>query len=230
MPTGRRTRSQAQNDLRALRRLRDLGIISAKTDLRKTPSKRTRTLINKIKPVLEGKASAVKPADPSAYKSGFSVLKDVVIVPRKKGERIAVSKTGKITKTRREGNRRIKSTIRTGQPAAIERPAANKVIIFKVPFKKRGTDQVEYRRFTYDGLKTFFAEYLRNIQQFDEWAQFIEEEEITFANREAADAWEDAHSQLITGSVSMREDAEPVKGRKKVRKLRRDLKDELPDE
>jgi hypothetical protein len=226
-----RTKKQAQSDKTALRKLRDLGIVPAKTDLRKAPSRRQRTLINKIKDVFARVASIVKTKSAAAYKATgrFTVLKDYVIVPRAKGERVKVDKAGAIVKTRSVKGRTVKRTIRVEQPSKIARPVS-KATVFVVPFKKKGGGE-EYRRFTYDGLKTFFAEYLRNIKQFDEWSQYIEEEEIEFNDTAEREAFEDAHAQIITGYVSLMDDrVKPAKGRKAVKRLRRELREELLDD
>jgi hypothetical protein len=229
MAKSKRSATQAKKQKQSLRKLRDLGLISPKTDLRKAPSKRAISAIRKFQDVLSRKAVIVKPRDPKSYTAGFRVVGDKVIIPRAKGEKIKLSKTGKITKTTKRGNKTITRTIKIEQVNKITRPS-NKAIVFRVPFKKRGTTEIEYRTFTYDGLKTFFAEYLRNINQFDDWAQFIEEESVTFDNAEEAQQWEYEHGKTITGYVSTDVETKPHKGRKNVRKLRRDLKQELGDD
>lgn len=223
-----RSKTQVVRDKRQLRKLRDSGLFKGRIDLRKASSKSAKRAIIKFGDVLSGKAAAVRPANPKDYSDRFEVIGKTVIIPKRKGEKIGISKTGKITRIRKVGKRTVKSTITSVKPErGIPRPSPGKQVVYRVPFKRgRGPEQVvDWRRFSYDGLIKFFSEYLTDMSKFDDWAKFIEVEELDATYERELDRY-------MTGSVSHEEPslALPTVAKAAKRKLRRGMKAEIQEE
>jgi len=227
-----RPKKQVRAEKAALRKLRDSGLYSGKVDLRRAATPYQKSLMKKFADVFNGSAAVVAPSDPQSYKRQFKIVGDKVIVPKRKGERISVSKTGKIERSRKIGNRRTKSTIVKIVPErGAPKPKADTAIVFRVPFK-RGTQKhgevIDWRRFSYDGLLRFFSEYLRDLSQFDDWAQYIEVEELPEDYERDLDRYisgEVTHDPLPPRTKKLRR-----RHRDELDRMRSNLSDELGDE
>lgn len=108
LPSKSRSRSQAKSDKRAIAKLRDAGLLPAKTSLAKKPTPATRRIINKFKDVVSGKAVAVKPAHPERFKGVYDVKGGVVVIPKRKGERITVDKEGVVRTNLKRGKKLVR--------------------------------------------------------------------------------------------------------------------------
>lgn len=147
-----------KSERRALRKLRDLGIIK-RVDLRKLPTRKQRRLIRKYDAVVKGRAVVLKPKNPKSYRNVFKVSGKNVIVPRAKGDRWRLNKAGKITRSRKTAGR---SSTATMEPASnVRRPSKGKAprVAYAIPFGRSGGGVEWYRFPTYDALKKFLAEY-----------------------------------------------------------------------
>jgi hypothetical protein len=155
----------------ALKRLRDLGLY--KGDLRKKPTKYALNKIEKFDAVLKGKATIVRPSDPKRFKDIFETVGKAVIVPRRKGERISVDKSGEIVSVRKSGKRTIRARGKTVKRAdVIEKPEAERNVQYVIPFNSR--DGVTWFRFPdYDELKKFMAGY-----DYKGWKDYVIEEDV----------------------------------------------------
>jgi hypothetical protein len=207
-----RSRTQAKKDARALKLLRAKGLYTGKFDARKKPSKYQQNLIKKFDAVLKGRAAVVKPKNAAQFrKSAYQVIGGKVIVPRKKGERVFIGKSGDIRKVRRDGGLTVRTkVVPRAVEKEIERPT--KLTMYFVPFN-RGGGQIEWRRFTYDALKKFQSEYGERAKKrkkgradFREWMNLIEKEELTFKGAKRAAAFKKKHDALIFGEAVERDE------------------------
>lgn len=206
MPKSVRTKKQARAERRALKILRNAGLLTSAIDLRRRPTKYQRSLIKRFADVISGKAAAVK-TKAAKYRGikSFFVKGDVVVVPKRKGETIAVDKkTGKITRKRRVGGRTIKGIIHPRKRVdELPRPKL-KATVFRVPFlkkKKGGKHDIQWRRFTYDAFKLFAEKYRDNAKDkdsFDEWMNFVEEETAT----DIDETWIKDHEKYAIGWIN----------------------------
>jgi hypothetical protein len=177
-----RTKKQVLADKRALTKLRDTGLFTGKIDLRKAPSRSARKAMARYADVLSGKSAYIKTPRAKEYAAAFETARGGVIVPKRKGERIGIAKSGKITRSRKIGSRTVKMTIRVPRKGELQEPTPRERVkladtMFRVPFR-RGSgpgQEVVYRTFDYKTLLDFFGSYLKSIDQFDEWAGYIEE-------------------------------------------------------
>jgi hypothetical protein len=197
-----RTKAQAARDKKALQTLKNTGLYNGKIDLRKAPTPYQKGQIRKFADVIAGKASVVRPKNPSAYRGKFVTKGDKVIVPRAKGERIGLSKTGKITRTRKTPRGPRKATVIPVGPPKPGRgippaPPPGKALVYYLPFRRgRGKGQTtQWMRFTYDKLVNFFLEYDLDDEQTRDWLRYLEIEEMP------AD-YERELDRYITGEVT----------------------------
>lgn len=158
MPSKVSARRQAKRERDAIRKLRDVGLLTGKIDLRKKPTKYQKSQLRKFADVISGKAAAIKPANPGAFKSVFRVKGDVVVIPKRPGEKITV-KSGKVRSTRKTRRGTVKSEyITISKATRIARP--KEPTQYAIPFN-RG-DHLEWMRHpSYDALKQFMGEYAR---------------------------------------------------------------------
>jgi hypothetical protein len=196
----RRSRSKAQavRDKKALKTLTSTGLYTGKIDLRRAPTPYQQRLIKRYADVVSGRAAVVRPRDPKPYKSaGFkSGPRGAVIVPKAKGERIGLSKTGRITR-KRPG--RKPATIVPGKklpaPEAVPRAPAGTVPIFYLPFGRGRGGETYWRAFSRNSLIRFFGEYQRSPKHVGEWLRYLEIEDGT-------PEYERQLNRIISGDVS----------------------------
>lgn len=169
MPSKSKSGKQARS---ALKRLRDLGLYTG--DLRKKPTKYALSKIEKFDAVLKGKATVVAPKDAKRFKGIFDTVGKNVIVPRRKGEKITVDKSGEIVSVRKSGKRVIRARGRTVKRAdTIEKPPPESTTQYVIPFHGRGGETNWFRFPDYDELKKFMAGY-----DYKDWKDYVIVEDI----------------------------------------------------
>lgn len=169
MPNKSKSGKQART---ALKRLRDLGLYTG--DLRKKPTKYALGKIEKFDAVLKGKATVVKPRDAKRFKDIFETVGGNVIVPRRKGEKITIDKSGEIVSIRKSGKRTIRARGRTVKRAdAIEKPEAHRNVQYVIPFNGHNGETNWFRFPDYDELKKFMAGY-----DYKDWKDYVIEEDV----------------------------------------------------
>jgi hypothetical protein len=221
----RRSKAQASRDKRALQKLRSTGLYTGKIDLRKAPTRYQKSLMGRFADVLAGKAAVVRPADPKAYKrAGFRTAGKAVIVPKRKGERIGVGKTGRITRTRKGAKRATIIPVRGAPVAEGPVPGEPAAQIYYLPFKA-GTGPgapVEYRRFSRRGLVKFFLEYKRDNKHVNTWLRSLEVENASPALERELDVY--LSGELAAPRAPIDRDTKEY--RRAKRRLKRDIADE----
>jgi hypothetical protein len=172
-----RTKAQVSRDKRGLKKLVDTGLYTGKTDYRRAPSPYQKRLMKAHADVIAGKAAVVRPKNPAAYKGIFKTRGDKVIVPKAKGEKIGLSKTGRITR-QRPG--RKPAVIIKAKRAPLPKPAPGKALVFAMPFK-RGSGAnatTQWKRFSHQGLVGFFERYRVDPKSLSRWLRYVEVEEV----------------------------------------------------
>lgn len=116
----KKSTARTDKQLRADRKkLRELGLISKKVNLRKKPNTYQKRLIERYRDLLSGKAKLVELKDKNEakqYKDTFQVVDNKIIVPKRKGERITYNKkTGELKTKRKVAGRTITKTISKGE-------------------------------------------------------------------------------------------------------------------
>jgi hypothetical protein len=174
MPTKKRTQSQVRSDRKALRILREKGLLSKSTNLSKKPTRYQRSQINKFADVIAGKAAVVRPKQPSTYKNLYRTKGDKVIVPKRKGEKIHVNRRGEIEGERKVGNRVVRSRhkrLRRGEDVGALPSKSGKQ--YAIPFN-RGGGEIEWKRFPdRDALRDFMQGY-----DYKDWTDYVVEESV----------------------------------------------------
>lgn len=154
-----------------MRKLRDLGLY--KGDLRKKPTKYALGKLKQFDDVLSGNAVVVKPRDPKRFKNMYRTIGDVVVVPKRKGEKISVDKSGEIVSKRKSGKHIIRArgkTVKRGEPIA--KPEPETTTQYVIPFNSR--DGVTWFRFPdWDELQKFMAGY-----DYKGWEDYVIVEEV----------------------------------------------------
>jgi len=105
-----------KQQVKALARLRKLGLTTSRAPSGKRLSGGARAALKKFKPVLEGKATAVKAAPDviRRYRSTFTTSQRHIIVPKREGERVLPLRgTATIRKTKQmfRGGRRFQMRV-----------------------------------------------------------------------------------------------------------------------
>lgn len=168
-----KARTQAARDKKSLRKLRELGLLTAKADLRRKPSKYQKSLLSKFSDVLNGKAAVVKPKNPTEYKGIFRVQNGRVVVPRRKGETIKVDKKGRIAGERKDASgRKIKSRIHKVPRGDMPARQTGRVQ-YVIPFITRGGEINWMRWPNYDELKKFMEGY-----NYKDWPNYVVTEKV----------------------------------------------------
>jgi hypothetical protein len=176
MPSKKRSQSQVKSDRRALRILREKGLLSKSTNLSKKPTRYQRAQIRKFADVVAGKAKVVRPKAPSTYKNLFRVKGDKVVVPRRKGEKIDVDRRGEIVGKRKVGTRVVRSRfrrVRRGEDVGALPPRGGGPKQYALPFN-RGGGEIEWKRFPdMAALRDFMQGY-----DYKNWTDYVVEEDI----------------------------------------------------
>lgn len=175
---GKRGGLQGRANARAdIAKLRKAGLVSKGQG--KTAKSRIQ-LRHKFRDVLSGKAKAVKVPlkEARSLRRNMRVKGDVVIVPKLKGERVKVDKTGRITVTRTIGGKKSKRFILApGQKP----PKAHKGKKFLYSVAFAGGSRVTYD--SYDDLAAFMGQYDPNDKNYvsgnyKNWQQWMEVHEV----------------------------------------------------
>lgn len=154
MPSTGRSSKQAARDRAALKRLRKAGTYSGKIDLRKPP---TRYQLKKIE--------ALKAKAPAKTKAKAKPPAKRARPPRTKTPGVKIRET----ELSREQLKKLKAP-------------KHKLTTYALPFLRKGTDEPEWRRFTYKGLITFLHEYKPDDPEgAAEWKAYAVKEHWTFA-------------------------------------------------
>ena len=173
MPSKSNSSAQAAKLKKQLSKLKSLGLYSG--DLRRKPDTKAKNAAAKFADVLAGKAAVVKPDKPGRYRGIYPTTKSgLVIVPRRKGERVRVDKEGEIISTRKVGGRTVTSrgkTVKRGDK--IEQPKAEERVQYVIPFNAAGggTNWVRFPNF--DELQKFMAGY-----NYKSWKDYVIVEKI----------------------------------------------------
>lgn len=179
MANKKRTKVQARADKAALKKLKEVGLLTGKVNLSKAPTRSQRSLINKFADVVSGNAVVVRPKDPKHYKSVFRVKGDAVVIPKRKGERITVDKkTGTIVSKRKVGKRTVTSRgLKVAKGSQIERP--KEPVQYAVPFKV-GADKLHWMRWpNYDEMQKFMHRYeTKQDNPYLGWTNYVVEEKV----------------------------------------------------
>ncbi len=195
MPSKNKSSRQGRQASRAaLKKLKAAGLYTGKLP-RGKPSEYQQRIIRKFDDVVKGRAAVVKPKDPKSYKTIFQVAGDKVIVPKGKGEKIKLSKSGLIQRERKgPRGEKIVGTFRRMKPT--ERPAPEapaERFQYAIPFaRKLGKNRyrLEWKRFpTRESLDAFMMEYERT-GRYEDWRGFVFQESLrdtrSQAERDAA--------------------------------------------
>lgn len=200
LPNSVRNKTQAKKQRAALKWLARNDLYTGKIDLRKKPTPYQQSLINKFNLLSKGpKPAVVIPKNPAAYKGTFQVKGDKVIVPRKKGETVGLTKSGTIKRSRHAGGLKVRSRFVEGE-RGLEKEPILKATVYHVPFN-RGKGRIEWRRFTAENFKKFREEYKNRASQrkgggsdFRDWMKLVEVETIDFTNRANFERFNKAHA------------------------------------
>jgi hypothetical protein len=185
-----------------LQKLKAAGLYSGKVPRGGTLSRYQQRLIKRFDAVATGKATVLSPKNPASFKGIFDVQGKHVIVPKGKGEKWNVNKSGGITRTRKgpRGEPIKFSSWRAKKPGDIPKPPPpEKRERYALPFARKvgsGQYRLEWQRFPdYASLQKFMTEYetpdpVTGKARYPDWTQyvFIEsiDDERPLAERNAA--------------------------------------------
>lgn len=180
------SKSRSFNQARKLKtqraKLKGLGLLPSRVDLRKKVTAADKRAIRKFGDVLKGRASVVTMPDKKAaakYKDKFFVRGSKVVIARQKGERFKVQ-GGRIIGVRKEYGRKITKTIApTGEtvPPQIG-PKQPSTLHYAIPFQRQ--DELEWFTFTqYQDLENFMArDSIRNYKDWQKHVVFLSVEDL----------------------------------------------------
>lgn len=169
-----KTRQPTDKQIRASRsKLKSMGLLSKRVDLRKKPTTYQKKLIERYKDVLTGKAKVIDTASKAqakGFKASYTVVGDKIIVPVKKGEKISFNQeTGELQSTRKFNGKKITKTIADGELAPLG-PGQYYVIPF-------GGGQ-RFRTNDIKTLKDFMYPYEVSSKPYKDWRKYVEIETI----------------------------------------------------
>lgn len=173
-----------------LKKLQSAGLFTGKLPRGNKLTPYQRGLITRFNDVATGKATVLKPKNPSTFKNIFKVQGDKVIVPKGKGETWRVTKSGAIERTRKgpRGEQIKFKSWRQKKPGELPpQPPPEKRVRYALPFARKvakGEYRLEWQRFpTYEALANFMKAYeetdpVTNKARYGDWAQYVFEESI----------------------------------------------------
>lgn len=179
------TRNRSQTQRAALKKLKGAGLYSGKLPRGKLTDYQQK-LVRRFDDVVKGRAAVVQPKNPKDYSAAFDVKGKHVIVPKGKGEKIKVNKSGNVTRERKgPRGEKITGTFKRRKPGEIPpAPPPQRRVQYAIPFaRKLGKNRyrLEWKRFpTYDTLAAFMREY--EPERYPDWPNFVFEEEISEAS------------------------------------------------
>lgn len=161
------------------KKLRELGLISKRTNLRKKLTRSQILAINKYSDVLQGTAKIVKAPDKKSaavFKRIFKVRDEKIIVPVEKGEKPKFDKaTGNIVSKRIEYGREREKIIEAKTPAYDNVPKG-KNIRYVLPLV-RGRRVTRFSFLTWQELENFVYQDTLG-RSFKNWAEYVEIEKV----------------------------------------------------
>ncbi len=149
--------------------------------MRRKPSKYQTRLIDKFRDVVTGKAAVVRPKNPKTFKSLYRVQGDAVIVPRRKGEKIKVSKSGAIIGERKVGNRVVRSKFRRMKADEPIKPPSERtqyVLPFIMGRDESGKPILRWKRFPSEEFMTDYMTNSKSIRDYSNWPDYVVEETV----------------------------------------------------
>lgn len=175
MATIPNSKLQAKRTRAALKKLRATGLYTGKLDLRRKLTGYQKRQLSKFKDVIAGKSVALKPLNPKSYKGIFPIKRGVVIVPRRKGERILVEKkTGEIISSRKIGGVSVSARYEKVDSRKKRDPDAAYLVPFIRGRKTNGDPILEWKRFpNWNALQKVMAGY-----DYKNWKKFVVVERI----------------------------------------------------
>lgn len=161
MPSKKRRLTQAARVRSERKRLRELGLISKRVDLRKKVTRSQAKTIEKYRNVLTGRAKVIEvPKGRSREFSGFVRKGRKIIVPREKGETIKFEKSTQRIVAVKKGRKRIIHT-----KGKVPRPRKGKKFFYSVPFANGSV-------ITFDSKKEL-ANFMSNYSTYKNWRQYL---------------------------------------------------------
>lgn len=163
-------------------KLRALGLITIKRDLRSKINKTDKKAVAEFQDVLAGRAKVIDvPTKAEAKKFGriFKVKGEHVIVPRRKGERLRYNKeTGNIEGKRIEYGR-TRKTIIPSEPTSAELAKKGKRLRYVLPVA-RGDEVQRYSFMSFAELEHFVTQdtEFRGAYAGGGWKRYVEFEEV----------------------------------------------------
>lgn len=182
MPRRSSPKSQRAKEIKAVRKLRDAGLISKRVNVRKKPTSAVKSALRKFADVVSGKASVIKvpPKVAKGLKGSVRTKGNLVIIEKQKGERLRYdAESEKIIGTRKVGKRhytrRIERDLAGIKPARV---GARRYYV--VPFQRSGGD-VDYLKFDdLAELENFMGEYEK--RGYKNWKNYTEVVDVSDAD------------------------------------------------
>lgn len=179
MPSKKRRSAQAsqnQNYREWRSRLKAQGLFGRRVNLRSKVTPAQKRQIAKYKDVATGKAKVFRVAKKDAPKLrklfGLKGKDDIVVVPKKKGERVTYSKkTGEITIAKKDRKRILEAEFKEGKQIPGTR-------LFYSIYFQRGDDEESYSFEDFEELKRFMSEYEKDSVKpkrkgWKTWRQYV---------------------------------------------------------
>lgn len=206
----KRAKAQVLKQRAALKKLKRAGLYTGKVDGRKKLNKYQQQQIAKYADVIAGRAAVLKPKNARNYKRLYRVKGNKVIVPRRKGERLAV-KGGEIVSNRKVGKTKVRGRLkRVGRGQVPARP--EKPVMYAIPFRVRGSDELRWLRFPqWEALKDFMLAY----ERYKDWEDYVLEEHINADENEEADDKLTARLERRRAAITRRVNRESARRKKK---------------
>lgn len=173
------SKKQTQKLLKQRKKLRALGLISERRDLRRSLNSNDRKALREYAGVLAGRDKIVKAPDQKSaakFKRIFKVKKDKIIVPVEKGEKPKFDKaSGNIISKRIEYGRERTKIISAETPSRDTVPKGrNKRYVLPL---MRGRKITRFSFLTFEELEDFVYKTTLG-RSFTNWAEYVEVEEI----------------------------------------------------
>lgn len=174
---------QRRKEIRAaaVKKLQRAGLLG-KVDLRKRPTKTERSKVIKYKELISGRASVVraptkKDAAKLRGKFGLKGADKVLVIPREKGEKFKLTKTGELKSVREAFGQTIHKTIGEKFSPNFKRPA-NAKAYYTIPSRTRGAGSLKRRTFaSFDELLYYLSKYEVSFEEIEDRIEIEEFEE-----------------------------------------------------
>lgn len=125
--------------------------------------------------MVAGKARVLRPKNPSTYKKLFRVSGKNVIVPRRKGERVSVNKSGELVRKRKVAGRRSTGTYKHAPRPDQFKPSKRRVV-YALPVARGGGAVEWYRYSSWDKLVADMQ--TGSLKGYRNFADYVVEETI----------------------------------------------------